>query len=154
MVYWCHQSVVTEEIMFLPFLKKTVLEDGSAVYSSQTRALEVVQEDAQNPNSLVVFKAPAFGGHEAYVVEIRGEASVAEKYADYWMRWVSVEVGIGFHPDTSAKNYTPSLPAALNNEYDGMISFCFEHMEDPYEVGIDAWEKAGIIDPVSSGPGM
>ena len=151
-----HQLVADEEIMHLPFLKKTVMEDGSAVYKSQTSDLEIIQADAKNPNSAMMIKAPAFKGHEAYEVEIQGEETVAAKYADYWLRWVSVEIGTGFHPDTSAELYDPRLPVALNAEYDGMLDFCFEHIPDPYEVGINAWEKAGYIDPdpAPSAPGM
>lgn len=140
--------------MHLPFLKKTVMDDGSAVYKSQTSDLEIIQADAKDPSSAMTFKAPAFKGHEAYELGIRGEATLAAEYADYWLRWVSVEIGTGFHPDTRAEDYEPRLPAALNKEYDEMIGFCFEHIDDPYKVGLDAWEKAGYIDPEPSAPGM
>jgi len=140
--------------MHLPFLEKAIMEDGSAVYKSQTSALEIIQADAKDPNSTVTFKAPGFGGHEAYEVEVRGEATLAAEYAEYWLRWVSVEIGIGFHPDTRAEDYVPRLPSKLNKEYDEMIGFCFEYIDDPYKVGLDAWEKAGFIDSEPSAPGM
>ncbi|WP_315923187.1 hypothetical protein [Mesorhizobium sp. SP-1A] len=140
--------------MHLPFLKKTVMADGSAVYKSKTSYLEVIQADAKDLNSTVIFKAPAFNGHEAYEVEIRGEATLAAEYAEYWLRWVSVEIGTGFHPDTRAEDYVPGLPSTLNKEYDEMIGFCFENIDDPYKVGLDAWGKAGLIDSAPSAPGM
>jgi uncharacterized protein YciU (UPF0263 family) len=62
-------------------------------------------------------------------------------YAECWVTWVTAEIGMGFHPDTPADDYSPGLPQPLKGEYDPMIDFASEHLEDIYAVGLDAMHR-------------
>lgn len=87
-------------------------------------------------------------GEGAVLVQTQKEAQAA--YAALWMEAAAVGIGLGFHPDTPAENYSPALEPDLAAQYDDMIGFCHDHLEDPYAVGYDAWEKAGLITPSPS----
>lgn len=76
-----------------------------------------------------------------------------DAWAERWLRVVAVEIGLGFHPDTPAGDYEPALEGALAEEYDRMLDFVFERLEDPYAVGLDAWEMAGLIQANDDGGG-
>lgn len=62
-------------------------------------------------------------------------------YSECWVTWVTAEIGMGFHPDTRADDYTPGLPQPLKGEYDPMIDFASEHLEDIYATGLDAMHR-------------
>jgi hypothetical protein len=81
-------------------------------------------------------------------------------YAERWLKTAAVTIGTGFHPDTRAPDYVtydedadalvPGLGlhnAALLQQYDAMMEFCFQHLENPYGIGLDAWKQAGLIEP-------
>ncbi|NTF17268.1 hypothetical protein G6L37_02330 [Agrobacterium rubi] len=65
-------------------------------------------------------------------------------YAECWITWVTAEIGMGFHPDTPADDYSPSLASPLNGEYDLMIGFAHVHLEDVYAVGMEAMGRLGF----------
>lgn len=68
-------------------------------------------------------------------------------YAERWLNKVAVDIGIGFHPDTSADAYEPPLPDGLRGEYDDMLDLVFEVIDDPYAFSMRAWEHAGLVSP-------
>lgn len=90
------------------------------------------------------FEISRVGDLEAHTATDLASAQTA--YAKLWMESVAVGVGLGFHPDTPADAYEPALEADLAAQYDEMIGFCHDHLEDPYAVGYEAWEKAGLIE--------
>jgi len=70
-------------------------------------------------------------------------------YAEAWLRAVAVEIGLGFHVDTPAGQYEPPLPEGLGAQYDDMISYAHDNLQNPYEVTMAAWLDAGLV---SDGP--
>lgn len=76
-------------------------------------------------------------------------AEAQSAYARGWLRSAATGIGLGFHPDTPAAGYEPPLGDALAAQYDTMIGFCHDHLEDPYEVSMSAWRDAGLV---SDGP--
>lgn len=58
-------------------------------------------------------------------------------------KWVS-RLGLGFHPDTRGKNYSPKMSAAEIKEYDADMDVLFEVAQDPYECGVMAMADAGL----------
>lgn len=73
-------------------------------------------------------------------------------YAKAWLQWVAVNIGLGFHPDTRAQSYEPGLESGLAAQYDPVIELVFERLEDPYEVGLSAWQAAGLIEGSTASP--
>jgi hypothetical protein len=61
-------------------------------------------------------------------------------------KWVA-KLGLGFHPDTCGKDYSPEMTAAEISEYDTDMEALFMLAQDPYQCGIDAWAEAGLIPP-------
>lgn len=89
--------------------------------------------------------SPEFEGEEAWTGRFATWDDACSAFADRWLRWVTVTIGLGFHPDTRAEDYSEPLPEPLASEYDLMLSFAFMHLEDPYAVGMDAHEKTGNL---------
>lgn len=52
-------------------------------------------------------------------------------------KWVS-RFGMGFHPDTRGKDYTPRLNADDAKTYDSDMDRLFEIAPDPYQAGLEA----------------
>ena len=52
-------------------------------------------------------------------------------------KWVA-RFGLGFHPDTPGKDYTPRLTAKEAREYDADMDRLFALDCDPYECGLAA----------------
>lgn len=105
---------------------------------------------------IVIQKPPTTGRFEVFRAGV-GEAHIVTRLADaqsayarLWMEAAAVGIGLGFHPDTPAASYEPALEPALAAQYDDMIGFCHKHLDDPYAVGMEAWEKAGLVDPAPS----
>lgn len=97
--------------------------------------------------------APAFQGEGELTFKTSKWPEIRAAYGERWLRWVTVTIGLGFHPDTSADQYSPDLPEPLRSEYDEMIDFIFECVPgDPYAIGMDAWEKGGFLDDQSTAP--
>ncbi len=82
----------------------------------------------------------------------RAEARAA--YAEAWLRNVAVAIGLGFHPDTRADDYSPPLEPGLAAEYDAMLERAFDLLPDPYETAFEAWREAGLLqgEPAPAGP--
>lgn len=59
-------------------------------------------------------------------------------------KWVRV-IGIGFHPDTRGKDYSPALSAEQIAEYDADMRDLFAVAADPYECGMMALADYGLI---------
>lgn len=55
-------------------------------------------------------------------------------------KWVS-RIGLGFHPDTRGKDYSPALSAADVKEYDRDMETLFGAGGDPYEFAVIAMEE-------------
>lgn len=55
-------------------------------------------------------------------------------------KWV-VRFGLGFHPDTRGKDYSPALTKAEIEEYDSDMNDLFNLDVDPYAVGVAAMER-------------
>ena len=79
--------------------------------------------------------------HEIAAREIPAPA-LARQLAAKWV-W---RIGLGFHPDTRGKDYSPPLSAALIAEYDADMDTLFSINCDPYEVACDAMEIASTLD--------
>lgn len=58
-------------------------------------------------------------------------------------KWVN-RIGVGFHPDTRGKDYTPKMSPEWIKEYDADMELIFARAADPYECGIMAMEDAGL----------
>lgn len=82
--------------------------------------------------------------------ETADEQALAVGYATTWLETIACKIGMGFHPDTSADQYSPALPEPLNSEYDTMIGFVFEQLtdeaNDPYAIAMAACEEGGVIE--------
>lgn len=89
-------------------------------------------------------RSPEFAGEPEFSDSTEFWDQAARIYAERWIRWVTAEIGLGFHPDTRAEDYEPPLEQPLRTEYDPALGFVFEHLEDPYEVGLDAMYKSGV----------
>jgi len=59
-------------------------------------------------------------------------------------KWVK-RIGLGFHPDTSGRNYSPRLSAEEAREYDADMEILFGNEDDPYVLAVEEMEKAGLI---------
>ena len=59
-------------------------------------------------------------------------------------KWVR-RIGLGFHPDTRGKDYSPAMSAAEIMEYDADMEALFKAAADPYECSIMAMTDAGLI---------
>jgi hypothetical protein len=77
----------------------------------------------------------------AYTFETDDWAEACTMYAQAWVTWVTAEIGLGFHPDTPAEDYTPGLPEPLKAEYDTMINFASACLDDIYAVGLEAMQR-------------
>jgi len=63
--------------------------------------------------------------------------------------WVE-HFGLGFHPDTSGRNYVDQdgkrcLTNAQAAAYDRDMDAAFGEMDDPYDAAIQIWAKLGLI---------
>ena len=105
------------------------------------------------------------GGQPFYRLSMLGESGdlegvvsshdlkvIERAYTEAWIRAVAVSIGIGFHPDTRADHYAPPLPEPLLSEYDAVMDLVCDSGIDPYEVGMDAWRQAGMIEPTQTAP--
>ena len=74
--------------------------------------------------------------------------SAKKEAYDICRKWVD-EIGIGFHPDNLAFDYSPPMPHEKQIEYtlDMMLLFLMqdEYKIDPYEIGLEAMEDAKLI---------
>lgn len=136
----------------VPDLTLTPADGGFVLVSKSTgMRIEIVEMDGRDRFRL---QGPAFAGEPAVAIETDDWSSMLAIYGERWLRWVTVTIGLGFHPDTRADDYVPALPDALRSVYDPMIDFVFERVpDDPYAIGLDAWEKGGLLnDPPSPVP--
>lgn len=85
-------------------------------------------------------------GKDELILQSDDLDEILTAYAEAWMRWVAVHIGMGFHPDTSASEYEPRLEPGLFDQYDEMIGFAHQRLDDIYAISLDAWEKAGVIE--------
>jgi hypothetical protein len=58
-------------------------------------------------------------------------------------KWVA-KIGLGFHPDTSAEDYVPTLSREEIEEYATDIRYLFAQPCDPYAIAVSAMERAGL----------
>jgi hypothetical protein len=58
-------------------------------------------------------------------------------------KWVR-RLGVGFHPDTRGKDYSPKMDPAEIKEYDADMTALFAVAADPYECGLMAMADAGL----------
>ena len=117
--------------------------DGKTVWTSATTGVVLTNSGGKQPYTLFV---PGRDGAPADEMKFDYLDQAVEAWSKAWLEWAAVEIGLGFHPDTSAENYVPPLPAALAAEYDSMISLSHQTLQDPYAVSIEAWERAGLIE--------
>lgn len=68
------------------------------------------------------------------------EAAMLEVIALHWAR----SIGIGWHPDTSGADYEPAMSDDDAAAYDSDMELLMR-AADPYEVGLNAMERAGLI---------
>lgn len=90
-------------------------------------------------------------GKDRPIIESDDLDEVLDAYAAEWISKIAVDIGLGFHPDTSVENYVAALEPAMASQYEDMIAFADERLEDMYGTSLEAWEKAGLI-PSSVGP--
>lgn len=67
--------------------------------------------------------------------------------ADKWVK----RLGLGFHPDTRGKDYSPKFSKEDVAAYDRDMEQLFEISPDPYQAGIDAWTRAGLMRKAGKG---
>lgn len=53
-------------------------------------------------------------------------------------------IGVGFHPDTRGKDYSPAMEADEIKEYDADMKALFKVAADPYECALMAMADAGF----------
>jgi hypothetical protein len=58
-------------------------------------------------------------------------------------KWIAL-LGIGFHPDTTGRDYTPFLPRAMQIAYEQDMDQLFQMELDPYAVILTEMEMAGV----------
>lgn len=137
----------------LPFAEKKV--DGKTItFTNRLCGIVVEQVGGLFRKPFIMTSKDAIG--HTCTEEFDYFLDVEIAYAKRWIEWCAVEIGLGFHPDTSARNYEPPLSEALARQYDPMIAWAHEMLEtgntDPYEVGLAAFEAAGLIEPQAAPP--
>jgi hypothetical protein len=60
------------------------------------------------------------------------------------LRWVD-KLGLGFHPDTRAKDYTPLMPYEDREDYDRDMDMLAGVAVDQYEASLWAMRKRNLI---------
>jgi uncharacterized protein YciU (UPF0263 family) len=123
----------------IPGTRKVVTDKGYDLVSPAS-GITVSVTDSKD---ILMFdlKAPENAAAAEFTASTDNWQELCAMYAESWLTWVTAEIGMGFHPDTPAEDYTPPLPAPLMGEYDPMISFAHEHLEDPYEIGLNAMTR-------------
>ena len=79
----------------------------------------------------------AAGDHSP--AEVFASDDIGESMVALWAVWI----GLGYHPDTRAQDYTPQMNPADCDAYDATHAAI-----DPdraAEIGLGAWESAGLI---------
>jgi uncharacterized protein YciU (UPF0263 family) len=123
----------------IPGTHKTATDNG---YDLVSRSSGITVSVTDNSDVLIFeLKAPENAAAAEFTASTDNWQELRRMYAESWITWVTAEIGMGFHPDTPADHYTPPLPSPLKGEYDFMISFAHEHLEDPYAVGLDAMDR-------------
>lgn len=121
------------------------MKDGSTTLLRSMTTGTVVRITSESDGSRVFdMMFPAFAGHDEITESFDDIMDLEEAYVTQWVRWAAVNIGMGFHPDTSADAYEPPLDTDLHAEYDKLIDLSHGYV-DPYASGLDAWEDAGII---------
>jgi len=126
----------------LPGAQLVETENGYDLVSPSSGIRVSVDETSASP----AFKmsVPAAPGSDGYDFGTDDWIDLSVAYADAWLRWAITHVGTGFHIDTPASDYVPPLDEPLRSELDPMIDFAHRYLNDPYEVAMDAAEKAGL----------
>jgi len=136
----------------LPFAEKK-FEGKAITFSNPLCGIVVEQRAGAQAKPFAMTSTDASGKPRVEEFDYFLEAEIA--YARAWIEWVTVEIGLGFHPDTPARDYEPPLNEPLRRQYDAMIAWSHEMLElgktDPYEVGLAAMEAAGMIEAQPDG---
>jgi hypothetical protein len=69
------------------------------------------------------------------------QSAIAQRITDHW----TAVIGIGFHPDTRGKDYSPRMSAIQIMEYDADMETLFALDCDPYAEAIASFERGGLI---------
>lgn len=130
----------------IPGTRKVVTDKGYDLVSPASGITVSVTDNAD----ILMFdlKAAANEATAAFSASTDDWAELCAMYAESWLTWVTAEIGMGFHPDTPANDYSLPLPQPLRSEYDPMIGFVFEHIEDPYAIGLAAMQRMEFDKPV------
>lgn len=112
--------------------------------SRTTGAIVEVVSDAGNMK-LFRLSFPDFDGHSKLQETYADMSALQRDYVIQWVRWAAVTIGTGFHPDTPSDDYQPPLDPVLSDEYDLLLGLSHDYA-DPYEISIEAWEAAGIVE--------
>ncbi|NTF23542.1 hypothetical protein G6L37_34795 [Agrobacterium rubi] len=129
----------------------TINEDASVHMRSQTTGASVKVDRGDDGGTTYDLVFPAFEGHEELRESFDDILDLEDAYVKQWIRWTAVTVGLGFHPDTPAEDYEPPLSAPLAAEYDRLIEISHGYT-DPYEVSIEAWNAAGLVEGSDTKP--
>lgn len=137
----------------LPFAEKTI-EGRTVTFRNPLCGIVVEQIGRFFGKPFVMTSKDAVGHVRTEEFDYFLDVEIA--YAKAWIEWVTVEIGLGFHPDTPARDYEPPLTEPLRRQYDAMIAWSHEMLAlgktDPYEVGLAAMEAAGLIESQPDGP--
>lgn len=117
--------------------------EGWRVFRNEVYGIFVRVERAARGKDEGCYSVHRPGALDSYVGVVRSRAQAA--YAALWLEAAATDIGLGFHPDTRADDYEPPLRPDLAAQYDDMIGFCHGHLEDPYAIAYDAWDRAGLI---------
>jgi hypothetical protein len=147
-----------------PFLATAVSKDDHDVthYRNDVVGVDITETELVTGTTYRM-EAKSFAGEDAFVLNTDDVDLMQAAYAERWMRYASATIGTGFHPDTPAAGYAMhdaatgisvegigETDAPLLRQYDVMIGYCHDHLEDPYEYSMDAWEKAGHLEEANA----
>ena len=125
----------------IPGTTRKTTSDGYDLISAASGMIVSVTNRPDQPKYLLA--APANPASDALTLSTDDWEELSRAYAESWITWVTTEIGMGFHPDTPSEEYSPPLPKDLAAEYDGMIGFSHDHLEDVYEVGMATMQRMG-----------
>lgn len=118
------------------------VNDGQTVWTNATTGIVLTNSGGRQRYTLSI---PERNGGSPMEAKFDFLDDAIAAYSKAWLEWAAVKIGLGFHPDTYAELYEPPLPSALAAEYDKMIRLAHRTMQNPYEIAMNAWRKAGLV---------
>lgn len=115
------------------FLTHTTAQKGNRVYFGEAEDRALILK----PNG-------------DFIIENHTKNTATEHFADHLEtiliadRWAG-RLGLGWHPDTRAGDYTPAMDRHEQAEYAADMTRLAALADDPYAEAIGAWERAGLV---------